>query len=399
MAAAAEPSAPRTRSRGFPQNFDEQKLEVLPLFENEAATVKISPDRATTYKRKRPSSEDYEAVTIPSNEVKHFSTPGTTTTKKHTAASSDHTRQYGQIEGTTESDRKSVVKESIEVSRVKEITSKRKVVRKKKMGNKGKTLLTEVTESRKTDRENTIRTEHPRSRVESKVPDWNHDHEKSQAITTVAPERSTWRVHHTIADSDNRPTRVTLDLNGEAIEKKTNERSNTPEYDFQYRFTSELPGWRGSDFPSTEQVKSTTTESPRQYQATTQRKNKLEQLTNRQTKERGDGDRRKLTTTVTPSSRNNRQGARETASSTARPVTQRVKIDEPKVTVSQVITTSRGTKKSAIKLSDLKNKSGKLGSEEEIDDSDNYPEPFKALIQAKKEKVVHQVRCLIILCS
>ncbi|XP_044255740.1 mucin-2-like isoform X6 [Tribolium madens] len=47
----------------------------------------------------------------------------------------------------------------------------------------------------------------------------------------------------------------------------------------------------------------------------------------------------------------------------------------------------RGTKKSEIKLTNVvKNKSSVTSSEEEIDDSDNYPEQFKALLQAKKQK-------------
>ncbi|XP_068907729.1 mucin-2-like isoform X5 [Tenebrio molitor] len=49
--------------------------------------------------------------------------------------------------------------------------------------------------------------------------------------------------------------------------------------------------------------------------------------------------------------------------------------------------TSRGVKKSEVNLTAVKkNKSGLTSSEEEIDDSDNYPEQFKALLQAKKQK-------------
>lgn len=61
---------------------------------------------------------------------------------------------------------------------------------------------------------------------------------------------------------------------------------------------------------------------------------------------------------------------------------QRVK-EEAKVTVSQVVTKTRGSKKST---SEEKRKEAGSKEEEEIDESDNYPEPFKALIQAKKEK-------------
>ncbi|KYB28058.1 hypothetical protein TcasGA2_TC007231 [Tribolium castaneum] len=46
----------------------------------------------------------------------------------------------------------------------------------------------------------------------------------------------------------------------------------------------------------------------------------------------------------------------------------------------------RGTKKSEINLTNVKSKSSVTSSEEEIDDSDNYPEQFKALLQAKKQK-------------
>lgn len=60
--------------------------------------------------------------------------------------------------------------------------------------------------------------------------------------------------------------------------------------------------------------------------------------------------------------------------------TKRVKVDAPKVSVSEVV--SRGKKKNELK------KSGLTSSEEEIDVSDNYPEHFKALLQAKKHKEV-----------
>lgn len=66
-------------------------------------------------------------------------------------------------------------------------------------------------------------------------------------------------------------------------------------------------------------------------------------------------------------------------------ISAKIKTDKPKVSVSQVVTSSRGKKKSEVNLTEVK-KSG--GSSEEIDEADNYPEPFKALIQAKKNKKV-----------
>lgn len=59
----------------------------------------------------------------------------------------------------------------------------------------------------------------------------------------------------------------------------------------------------------------------------------------------------------------------------------RIKVDDPKVSVSSSI--SRGRKKSS-----ARNKSDLTSSEEDIEDGDNYPKEFKALIQAKKNKKV-----------
>lgn len=65
-------------------------------------------------------------------------------------------------------------------------------------------------------------------------------------------------------------------------------------------------------------------------------------------------------------------------------ISAKIKTEKPKVTVSQAVTSSRGKKKSEV-LGEMK-KSGE--NSEEVDESDNYPEPFKALIQAKKNKKV-----------
>lgn len=74
--------------------------------------------------------------------------------------------------------------------------------------------------------------------------------------------------------------------------------------------------------------------------------------------------------------------------------------DEPKgkrdnqneqiVTVTQIIT--RGNKKD---IPDVKKTKGLSSSEEDIDEEDNYPEQFKALIQEKKSKSVNKVMKLI----
>lgn len=62
-----------------------------------------------------------------------------------------------------------------------------------------------------------------------------------------------------------------------------------------------------------------------------------------------------------------------------------VKVDDPIVTVTQVIT--RGNKKDIPEVK--KSKSSLSSSEEDIDEEDNYPEPFKALIQEKKASNVN----------
>lgn len=66
-------------------------------------------------------------------------------------------------------------------------------------------------------------------------------------------------------------------------------------------------------------------------------------------------------------------------------ISAKIKEDKPKAPVGQVVTSSRGVKKSEVNLAEVKKASE---NSEEIDDSDNYPEPFKALIQAKKNKKV-----------
>ncbi|XP_076273922.1 uncharacterized protein LOC143204885 isoform X4 [Rhynchophorus ferrugineus] len=62
-------------------------------------------------------------------------------------------------------------------------------------------------------------------------------------------------------------------------------------------------------------------------------------------------------------------------------ITRRKKVVKP-TKVSE--TAARGSKKSEVKLSDL---SVKKNGEDEVDEEDNYPEAFKALIQAKKQEV------------
>ncbi|XP_066145062.1 uncharacterized protein [Euwallacea fornicatus] len=61
-------------------------------------------------------------------------------------------------------------------------------------------------------------------------------------------------------------------------------------------------------------------------------------------------------------------------------ITRRKKV--PKAKAAEIL--SRGTKKAEIKLTDVGKK--KKSSEEEIGEDDNYPAPFKALIQSKKSK-------------
>ncbi|XP_076273924.1 uncharacterized protein LOC143204885 isoform X6 [Rhynchophorus ferrugineus] len=61
-------------------------------------------------------------------------------------------------------------------------------------------------------------------------------------------------------------------------------------------------------------------------------------------------------------------------------ITRRKKVVKP-TKVSE--TAARGSKKSEVKLSDL---SVKKNGEDEVDEEDNYPEAFKALIQAKKQE-------------
>lgn len=61
------------------------------------------------------------------------------------------------------------------------------------------------------------------------------------------------------------------------------------------------------------------------------------------------------------------------------------KTDSQKNKIREKIVAFRGHRKSEVKLSAIKKSKG--GSSDEIDESDNYPEPFKALIQAKKSQV------------
>lgn len=314
----------KSRSRSRPHSFDEQKLEVLPLFESEAATVKIAPVKNTTPRRKS-SSPDYDAITVTTSDPKYnsiranylqdatswsstrptkkptttdftqstrgsystdstswsstktpkkLSTPDSTpsqstrgsystdswsstkspkkptisdstasqstrgsystdssfwsstkspkkpttpdstpsqstrgsystdsaswgstkATKKPTTPETvrtQNTRLFNRVETTTENGKKSVVKESIQVSRVKEVTTKRKVVRKKKMGSNDKAVRTE-------SREQTSDT--PPSTYEYKItPNWAEDFktdgfdEFDNKVTTSPPG---WRVSY-----------------------------------------------------------------------------------------------------------------------------------------------------------------------------------------------------------
>ncbi|CAG9863909.1 unnamed protein product [Phyllotreta striolata] len=69
---------------------------------------------------------------------------------------------------------------------------------------------------------------------------------------------------------------------------------------------------------------------------------------------------------------------RESVVSEVNEVTSRRKVPRKKIIKQKVAPGSRGTKKSEVKLE-------KKQSSEEIDETDNYPEEFKALIKAKKE--------------
>lgn len=126
------PTDIRSRSRSrllIPPVLDEQKLEVLPLFESETATVHIAP--LTTTRRKSENE-------IPTTTVPRRTTPRHTTPKPKT--------QWKEETATTP--KKSQVKETIQVSNVKEVTTKRKVVRRKKLEREGESTTAEPSNPR-----------------------------------------------------------------------------------------------------------------------------------------------------------------------------------------------------------------------------------------------------------
>lgn len=67
----------------------------------------------------------------------------------------------------------------------------------------------------------------------------------------------------------------------------------------------------------------------------------------------------------------------------------KAKLDKQKDKIKEKIISSRGSKKSEIRLNEIKRSKG--DGSDEINESDNYPEPFKALIQAKKSQVSCQI--------
>lgn len=68
-------------------------------------------------------------------------------------------------------------------------------------------------------------------------------------------------------------------------------------------------------------------------------------------------------------------------------ISARSKVDSQKNRIKEKIIASRGNKKSEIRLNEIKRSKG--DGSDEIDESDNYPEPFKALINAKKSQVCY----------
>lgn len=460
------------RSRFVPPNIDEQKLEVLPLFENEAATVKISPVQSSNQKKK--GALDYEGAADSSNELKYYTpettvAPSTTAPKKQTTPESSHqttTRQQGSTTApkkqttipqasstSTRQPKKSVFKETVEVSRVKEVTTKRKVVRKKKTG-KDSSNEAPVTKP------DTTKPELPFTFFDNRVtPEWLESVGSPFSSKSVVPDidnifkdttdEPSWRVTYAQGSSSQSNERNSK-LITEAPDKRTTEKQNFT--------TTTYHNWRPTEGSSQNQTKTTpiadkkpsrsTTAAPtresksktttREYdrynEVTPRRNNERRNLENRQgvdnqkkNKDNKQTDRsyrstteaneRRGTTTTTeaPERRSSHRPvssttpekpasssttvsttqtpttrSRHTTEATSNPkrqtVAQRVKVDEPKVTVTQVVTSSRGRKKVEKSGGSRQKKTEGSQAEEDIDESDNYPEPFKALIQAQKEK-------------
>lgn len=211
----------------------------------------------------------------------------------------------------------------------------------------------------------------------------NDYRQKQQFKTTAAPE------NNDIRQKEKQrvviPIKVNAPRHNEKLHIKTTENPDRRTTERHYRTSSTDP----YDYSSKEkQVKSTTEvydrrNSGRQSGRVNERVTKQEQRLLAEIPEGRSTTRvsttptttTTVTTTTTPSTSRTTRLYSTPEASTDRQRTR----EEAKVTVSQVITKSRGSKKGTKKKSDAK-------EEEDIDESDNYPEPFKALIQAKKEK-------------
>lgn len=426
---------PRSRSR--PHSFDEQKLEVLPLFESEAATVKIAPVKNTTPRRK--SSPDYDAISVTTSDPKYntranylpdtnswsstkptkkpttttdfaqstrystdssswsstktpkklttpdstpsqstrgsystdssswgstktpkkLTTPDSTpsqttrgsystdstswgstkTTKKPTTLETirtQNTRLYNRVEPTTENGKKSVVKESIQVSRVKEVTTKRKVVRKKKMGSNDKAVITE-------SREQTSDT--PPSTYEYKItPNWAEDFKSEgfddfdNKVTTSTPA---WRVSYSSLPDftthfnydkwpEDRQNKASISTQASSTKERDRKLStSTPERKSTERQNRVLPDRANNDRRTTERVTENNSYKNDRYNNRQNGENDKKSKTTSQAPRTSD-KKSKTTTTHVPSQRE-----KERKSSTETP--------EKKTTERQNVITSEVT--------------------------------------------------------
>lgn len=266
--AASRPTDIRSRSRSrllVPPVLDEQKLEVLPLFESETATVRIAP-LATTKRRNE-------------NEIPTSPTPRKTT-PRHTTP-----KPKPQWEEET---KKPNVKETIQVSNVKEVTTKRKIVRRKKIDRDGENA---ASESKTTERSqarpsttaerSTERTARPASttRAAKTVTEY-FDRSFLQSTdfpvwgTTGLREKGTFDDHNTAWLNFDQVTKVFNEL-----DEKRNQKAEVPRvngldrgrnFDYKNEIVQEIPAWnyQGSSVATTVSRRESTTALPTERRTT-----------------------------------------------------------------------------------------------------------------------------------
>lgn len=343
--------------------------------ENQQYKSTVVPDKKSNERVAAQEIYDHQQREV--QQLKTVSIPNRTGTSESTSSQQPHFRQKQHFKTNTLPDR--TINE--DTSELSGYDSRQKERQRTKI-----TVSVSLPESRQREKQPKTTTVIPLGKTtaerhhkpqNAEVYDYRSKERQVKATTETYDRRSSER-RKTKSASTSTPKEYSRKSKGailvnEATDGKNNERklySDTAQEQRSSTLATETPERRGSTrltSITTTTVPTTTTSTTVTIPSTTSRIS--------------------TTTYVSPASRTTR--LYNTSEASDRPVTstekQRIR-EEAKATVTQVVTKTRGSKKTGQSVSEERKKKSSSKEEEDIDESDNYPEPFKALIQAKKEK-------------